>query len=145
MRDPKWRLVFLAFSVLGICGCAMHHPSSVLDWPASRLYDEGLPYGFFSGVWHGGCAPFAIFIGGYQFLLSLFGFELHLERIGLPPDWESIHIYGTPNTGVGYWVGFVMPLGAYLKMWVDELHADARAERERRQALDAADKDNNKT
>jgi hypothetical protein len=88
-----------------ICGCAQHYPSSVLDSPASELYEKGLPYGFFSGLWHGFLVPFTLFY-------LLFSFLYGVGVMGLPASDFSlygIHFYGTPNTGVGYWVGFSLP------------------------------------
>lgn len=55
--------------------------------PENRTYDE---YGFFSGIWHGFCLPFAL-IG------KLFG--------------ADIGIYAQHNSGFFYWVGFLLGIG----------------------------------
>lgn len=55
--------------------------------PEGRTYDE---YGFFSGIWHGICFPFAI-IG------KIFG--------------ADIGIYAQHNSGFFYWIGFLFGLG----------------------------------
>lgn len=47
-------------------------------------------YGFFSGIWHGVCLPFAI-IG------KIFG--------------SDIGIYAENNSGFLYWIGFIIGLG----------------------------------
>lgn len=55
--------------------------------PEGRTYNE---YGFFSGIWHGICFPFAI-IG------KIFG--------------ADIGIYAQNNSGIFYWIGFLIGLG----------------------------------
>jgi hypothetical protein len=55
--------------------------------PEGYTSDE---YGFFSGIWHGICLPFAI-IG------KIFG--------------SDIGIYAENNSGFLYWIGFIIGLG----------------------------------
>jgi len=55
--------------------------------PEGYTSDE---YGFFSGIWHGVCLPFAI-IG------KIFG--------------SDIGIYAENNSGFLYWIGFIIGLG----------------------------------
>lgn len=60
----------------------------------ARQYDvESVesPYGFFSGLWHGAI-----------FLFSLIGCVF----------FDSVHLIGKPNTGLGYGVGYVLGLMA---------------------------------
>lgn len=71
------QIAFLLFVILTISSCA----------PKGSTYNE---YGFFSGVWHGICFPFAL-IG------KLFSF-----KIGL---------YAENNSGFLYWLGFIFGLG----------------------------------
>lgn len=63
--------------VISISSCA----------PEGRTYQE---YGFFSGIWHGICFPFAI-IG------KIFG--------------ADFGIYAENNSGFFYWIGFLIGLG----------------------------------
>lgn len=88
------RLVLIAVipMALALSGCAMH-------------YHEGAfisPYGFFSGIWHGVIAPISIAINICSWLLSIIGINLL----------NDIQIMGRPNTGFGYYVGFI--IGLYL-------------------------------
>ncbi|WP_397536127.1 hypothetical protein [Roseateles sp.] len=83
---PLGLLVFLT-------GCAQHYaPGAVAD-----------PYGFFSGLWHGLVSPYAVAINLLSWVLSLMGLDLL----------SSIQIIGKPNTGFGYWCGFLMGLASY--------------------------------
>ena len=73
---------------LGLTGCAKHYsPDAVSD-----------PYGFFSGVWHGLIVVISIGINVISWLMSLLGISFM----------ESVQIVGQPNTGFGYWAGFVI-------------------------------------
>lgn len=85
--------ICLMISFACLTGCAAHNA----DFGAQ---DE---YGFFSGIWHGLVFPFALVTNIVSWIASLFGFSL----------FESIAIIGRPNTGVGYYVGFALGIGAY--------------------------------
>jgi len=69
-----------------LCACAHHnYPETFAD-----------PYGFFSGVWHGGIAFLTITVNVISWLISLIGIEFLSE----------IQIIGRPNTGFFYYLGF---------------------------------------
>ena len=71
------QITFLLIVLLTISSCA----------PKGHTSDE---YGFFSGIWHGICFPFAL-IG------KLLSFNLGL--------------YAENNSGFFYWLGFIIGLG----------------------------------
>lgn len=76
-----------------LTGCAKHYtPEVAAD-----------PYGFFAGLWHGFISPYAIMTNGLSWALSLIGLDVL----------SSIEIVGRPNTGFGYWAGFVMGIMSY--------------------------------
>jgi hypothetical protein len=77
MKKNYAPVILLLFIVLVVTSCA----------PKGNTYDE---YGFFSGIWHGICFPFAL-------LGKLFNF-----KIGL---------YAENNSGFFYWLGFIFGLG----------------------------------
>ena len=84
--------VVVVVLVLVLSGCAAHFtPDAVAD-----------PYGLFSGIWHGIVFPFALFANILSWLLSLLGISFL----------ASIEIIGRPNTGLWYYVGFVLGLCA---------------------------------
>ena len=88
----KSGLAAVALLVL-LAGCARHYtPEAVAD-----------PYGFFAGLWHGFVSPYAIMTNVLSWLLSLLGLDVL----------SSIQIVGRPNTGFGYWTGFVMGIMSY--------------------------------
>jgi hypothetical protein len=73
-------------------GCAQHFsPEALAD-----------PYGFMSGLWHGIIFPFSLIANLLSWLLSLTGFSFLQE----------VQIIGRPNTGLWYYIGFVLGLGA---------------------------------
>ena len=76
-----------------VTGCAQHYT------PAAFVEE----YGFFFGIWHGFIFPFALVANIVSWLLSLFGIEL----------FSNIQIIGRPNTGLFYYVGFVLGLAAF--------------------------------
>lgn len=85
-------LAAVALLVL-LAGCAKHYtPEAVAD-----------PYGFFSGLWHGLISPYSVAMNLLSWLLGLVGLDV----------FSSIKIVGRPNTGFGYWAGFVMGLMSY--------------------------------
>ena len=71
-----------------LTGCASHYE-------VATLID---PYGFFSGIWHGLILGFAILGVITSFLLGLVG-------IGFL---EDVTLWGKPNTGLGYWTGYIL-------------------------------------
>ena len=76
-----------------LTGCAKHYsPEAVAD-----------PYGFFSGLWHGFVCPYASVTNLLSGTIGLFGQDV----------FSSIEIVGHPNSGFGYWVGFLMGLMPY--------------------------------
>lgn len=88
----KRGIVAAALLVL-VAGCARHYtPEAVSD-----------PYGLFSGLWHGFVSPYAIMTNVLSWLLSLLGLDVL----------SSIEIVGRPNTGFGYWAGFVIGVLSY--------------------------------
>lgn len=65
------------------------------------------PYGLFSGVWHGLTVPITIWITIISWLLSQFEISLFAD----------VTIWGTPNTGLGYWLGFVNGMAFSIAIW----------------------------
>ena len=61
------------------------------------------PFGFFSGIWHGLIAGITITINVISWFLHLFGVELL----------RDVQIIGRPNTGFGYYVGFILGFFIY--------------------------------
>lgn len=81
--------VFLSFlCLILLTGCASHYE-------AATFVD---PYGFFSGIWHGFILGFAILGAILSFLLSLVGISFL----------EDVTLWGRPNTGFGYWIGYIV-------------------------------------
>jgi hypothetical protein len=73
--------------LLALAGCAHHYaPSEISD-----------PYGLFSGIWHGFVAPWSIIANIICWVCSLVGISV----------FESVYIFGQPNTGFWYYTGFV--------------------------------------
>jgi hypothetical protein len=58
------------------------------------------PYGFFYGIWHGICLPFALIGFVLSWFLSLFDILV----------FENLKFVGKPNTGTSYFVGYVIGL-----------------------------------
>jgi hypothetical protein len=56
------------------------------------------PFGFFSGIWHGLIAGITITVNIISWFLHLFGVDFL----------RDVQIIGRPNTGFGYYVGFIM-------------------------------------
>lgn len=75
-------------------GCANHNTPEVF----------GDPYGFFSGIWHGLIFPFAVFVNLISWFLSLLGISFL----------AGVEIVGRPNTGLFYYIGFILGLCPYL-------------------------------
>lgn len=88
-----FRRVAAASIMVTLAGCAHHYVGNT----------ETDPYGFFSGIWHGIVFPFAICVNLVSWVLSLFGSSFL----------QSIEIIGRPNTGVFYYFGFILGLGAW--------------------------------
>ena len=78
--------------MLGLAGCARHYSSDAVSDP----------YGFFSGVWHGLILTISVVVNVISWLLNQVGISFL----------ESIEIVGRPNTGFGYWAGFVLGICA---------------------------------
>jgi hypothetical protein len=76
-KTNYFKILLLLIIVISLSSCA----------PEGHTYDE---YGFFSGIWHGICLPFAL-IG------KLFG--------------SDIGIYAENNSGFLYWIGFIFGIG----------------------------------
>lgn len=88
------RYVVFAVVVALLAGCA-HHYGEVTSHA---------PYGFFSGIWHGFVAPYALLANILSGFASLFGLSL----------FSSVEIIGRPNTGLFfYYVGFLFGLSSY--------------------------------
>lgn len=86
------RLVALAL-LAALTGCAKHYsPDSISD-----------PYGFFSGLWHGWVTPYSVTANVVSWCLSLLGLDVL----------SDVQIVGQPNTGFGYWAGFVFGVLSY--------------------------------
>lgn len=81
------RFCILVFFLM-LTGCAAHYSQDA-------VHD---PYGFFSGLWHGLIIVVSIFVNLISWLLSLFGVSFL----------SDIQIIGRPNTGFGYYCGFVI-------------------------------------
>ena len=86
----RWWL--FAGLLFGLAGCASH-------FGAGMASD---PYGFFSGFWHGLICIFTAIINLLSWLLGLLGISFL----------DSVQIIGRPNTGFGYYSGFVFGLMA---------------------------------
>jgi len=83
-------LIAVALAIL-LAGCATQYAPDRVNHP----------YGFLFGYWHGLIAPFALLAKLVSWLLSLAGISfLH-----------DVTIFGKPNTGFFYYIGFVLGLG----------------------------------
>jgi hypothetical protein len=71
-------------------GCAAHYTNEAVQDP----------YGFFSGMWHGLIFFFSLLANVISWSCSLVGISFL----------DSIEIIGRPNTGIWYYVGFVIGL-----------------------------------
>jgi len=84
------RLMAIFLLTLSLAGCASHHAP------------QADPYGFFSGFWHGLIIFFSLMANLVSWLLGLLGISVL----------ESVQIVGRPNTGFGYYAGFVLGIAA---------------------------------
>ena len=74
--------------IILLTGCASHYEmATIVD-----------PYGFFSGIWHGLILGFALLGVAASFLSSIVGISFL----------EDVTLWGKPNTGFGYWVGYII-------------------------------------
>lgn len=85
-------LAVVAVAIL-LSGCATHYTVDVVRDP----------YGFFSGIWHGMIFPISVMVNLLSWVLGLLGISFL----------ESIQIIGRPNTGLGYYIGFVVGLTVF--------------------------------
>jgi hypothetical protein len=81
-------LIIYLFLATLFTGCAKHYTSETIDDP----------YGFFSGIWHGVIAPITITVNILSWFLSLINISFLKE----------IQIIGRPNTGIFYYLGFII-------------------------------------
>jgi len=85
MKNYRY-LILSTLILLLLVSCATHYaPENIAD-----------PYGFFAGLWHGAIASLTILINIISWLLSFLG-------ISFFPD---VYIFGQPNTGLLYYLGF---------------------------------------
>ena len=87
MDKSYLKLSILVFFLM-LTGCAAHYSQDAVNDP----------YGFFWGLWHGLIIVVSIFVNLISWLLSLFGISFL----------SDIQIIGRPNTGFGYYCGFVI-------------------------------------
>jgi len=85
--------LFIVVALLSLAGCAHHYSVDAANDP----------YGFFSGIWHGIVFPFALMANLLSWAASLLGGSI----------FHSIEIIGRPNTGLFYYIGFTLGLGAW--------------------------------
>ncbi len=86
----KYKFLFIC---LLLTGCATHFsPDAVGDL-----------FGFFSGLWHGLIFILSVSVNLLSWFLSLFGISFL----------SDIQIIGRPNTGFGYYCGFILGLLAH--------------------------------
>ena len=87
---PRTKAILLCIIITLLAGCASHH--------APEVYAD--PYGFFFGLWHGFITPLTILVNVISWLLSLLSVSFLNE----------IEIIGRPNTGIFYYLGYVIGL-----------------------------------
>lgn len=85
--------IAMLIATVVITGCATHYTA---DTAAN-------PYGFLYGIWHGIVFPLALVANLISWVASLLGISFL----------DSIQLIGRPNTGIWYYVGFALGLGAY--------------------------------
>ena len=90
MNPKKVYLAACVTLLVVLAGCASHY--------SAQHYD---PYGFWSGIWHGIVAPFALIAMLVSWFASVLGFAM----------WTDVRVIGLPNTGwTFYYIGFVIGL-----------------------------------
>lgn len=83
-----YKNIIILVSVLVLTSCASHYsPEVIAD-----------PYGLFSGIWHGMISSITISVNIFSWLLSLVGISFLTD----------IQIIGRPNTGLFYYLGFLV-------------------------------------
>ncbi|MDI1267876.1 MAG: hypothetical protein PSV40_02075 [Polaromonas sp.] len=92
-RSASVPMLALVASAILLSGCATHYSADVVRDP----------FGFFSGIWHGMIFPISVVVNFLSWMLGLLGLSFL----------ESIQIIGRPNTGVGYYIGFVVGLTVF--------------------------------
>ena len=86
------KIVIATFLLIVITGCAHHFsPDAIAE-----------PYGIFSGIWHGLIFPLTLLVNILSWIVSLIGISFL----------DDIQIIGRPNTGLWYYVGFVIGLSS---------------------------------
>ena len=89
----RWLKILGVVALATLAGCAAHYaPDSAAD-----------PYGLFSGIWHGLICPFSLAVNFVSWLAALVGWSV----------FDAVQIIGRPNTGLWYYVGFVVGLSFY--------------------------------
>ncbi len=85
-------LILTGVLTVTIAGCATHYSAEA----------GPDPYGFLSGIWHGMVFPYSLVTNIFSWFLGLFGLTIL----------DSVQIIGRPNTGLWYYVGFVLGLAS---------------------------------
>ena len=60
-------------------------------------------YGFFGGLLHGLVAPIALLLKLFDWVTNIIGVNLMSE----------VYVVGKPNTGLTYWIGFILGLSLW--------------------------------
>jgi magnesium-transporting ATPase (P-type) len=89
------KIIILVIFITGLCGCASH----------SGIGVEQEPYGFLYGILHGFISTFALMANIISWAASFLGYSI----------FKSIQIIGRPNTGIWYYVGFILGLFLFLR------------------------------
>ena len=82
------KLIIIFLLLLIVAGCATHYTSAT--------YFE--PYGFLLGIWHGFIVVFVAIGKLLSWFLSFFDLNVL----------EEIKFIGRPNTGISYFVGYII-------------------------------------
>ena len=88
LPNERHTKILSLLSLLFLVGCASHYEvATFID-----------PFGFFSGIWHGFILGFALL----GVIASIFPSFLGIGFL------EDVTLWGVPNTGFGYWTGYVV-------------------------------------
>lgn len=85
--ENKWPVV-LCIILMMLAGAATNNDPAVF----------ANPYDFLSGIWHGLIAPITLWVVIISSLLSAIGLDV----------FSSVSLWGAPNTGIGYWIGYFL-------------------------------------